>query len=83
MMADVAPEVAEDLKAAADLYERVGQEAGPVYPWGKNWARPDLADPGVRREIAEHVRAAAAKEEEAVQRLEAALRALTEAEGKP
>ncbi len=76
LMAEAAPEAAEDLKAAADLYEQIGKAAGPVYPWGPNWARPDLSDPAVRRTIAGHVRAAAAKDEQAVEGLEAALRKL-------
>ncbi len=75
-MAEAAPEVADDLNAAAELYEKVGQEAGPVYPWGENWKRPDLADPAVRREIARHVRAAAELEAQAVEHLEKALAAL-------
>lgn len=77
MMTDAAPEAAEHLRAAAHLYEQVGQGAGPVYPWGKDWARPDLADPAVRREIAQHIRAAAEKETKAVEQLEAALKVLT------
>jgi hypothetical protein len=72
-MADAAPEAADTLKAAADLYEQVGQEAGPAYPWGPNWSRPDLADPAVRREIAKHIRTAAEKETKAVALLEKAV----------
>ncbi len=72
-MADAAPEAADALKAAADLYEQVGQEAGPVYPWGPNWTKPDLADPAVRREIAKHIRTAAEKETQAVALLEKAV----------
>lgn len=81
MMTDAAPEAAEHLEAAADLYEQVGLEAGPVYPWCKDWARPDLADPAVRREIAKHIRAAGEKEAKAVEELEAALKALEVARG--
>jgi hypothetical protein len=75
-MADAAPEAAKHLTAAADLYDQVGQEGGPVYPWGPNWAKPDLADPTVRHEIAKHVRAARNAEAKAVALLEEALAAM-------
>ncbi len=82
-MAGAAPEAAGTLKAAADLYEQGGQEAGPVYPWGPNWARPDLADPAVRREIAKHIRTAAEKETQAVALLEKAVTAMEAADTRP
>jgi hypothetical protein len=78
-MADAAPEATDILKAAADLYEQVGSEAGPVYPWGPDWAKPDLADPTVRREVAKHIRTAAEKETQAVALLERAVAAIEEA----
>ena len=78
-MADAAPEATDTVKAAADLYEQVGNEAGPVYPWGPNYAKPDLADPTVRREIAKHIRTAAEKETQAVALLEKAVATMEEA----
>jgi len=77
-MARVVPEVAATLNEAAILYDQVGDEAGPIYPWGPNWGRPDIAPAAVRREIACHVRAAAEIEARAVTMLEQALAGLRE-----
>jgi len=86
-MADAVPEVAAELTAAATLYDQVGDVAGQVWKWG-DWQEPaaqqGLADPKTRREFAQHIRQAAANEEEAVGKLEAALQVLTgDAGGKP
>jgi len=79
-MVDAAPEVADELNAAAVLYDQIGDLVGRVWWWG-HWREPaaqqGLADPATRREFADRVREAAAKEEEAVAELEAALTALT------
>jgi hypothetical protein len=75
-MAKAVPEVKNELTAAAALCDQVGDVCGQVWKWG-NWSEPaaqqGLADPKLRREFAAHVRAAAALEEQAVGKLEAAL----------
>ncbi len=77
-MAEAVPEVADELNAAAALYDEVADTG--VWRWGA-WQEPaaqqGLADPAVRREFAQSIRQAAAKEEEAVAELETALTALT------
>ena len=79
-MAEAVPEVADDLSAAAALYDQVGDLAGQVWRW-RDWQEPaaqqGLADPATRREFAAHVREAAAKEAQAVAELETALTVLT------
>jgi len=79
-MAEAVPEVAEELRAAAALYDEVGDYAGKVWRWS-NWAEPaaqqGLAELATRTELAGYVREAGAKEAEAVQELETALTVLT------
>lgn len=79
-MAVQVPEVAAELNAAAKGYDEVGDYAGRVWKWG-HWMDPaalqGLADPKLRREFAAGVRAAAAREAQAVASLEAALRKLS------
>ena len=79
-MAEAVPEVKAELTAAAVLYDQVGDVAGQVWKWS-NWQEPaaqrGLADAKLRREFATHIRGAAAKEAQAVEKLEAALKVLT------
>lgn len=78
-MADAAPEAAEALHAAADLYEQVAAIGPEVWPWGCEdgaGAAKGLSDPQTRRTIAGAVRLAGEKETEAVAHLEAALAAM-------
>jgi hypothetical protein len=74
-MAKEAPEAAEELNAAAALYDQVADQGAKTWPWGNRYADvgPDLADPAARRNIAAAVRIAAEKETEAVGHLEKAL----------
>jgi hypothetical protein len=78
-MADVAPEAAEPLRAAAALYEQVAGEMPGIWRWGYEMG-PEvgqgLLDPGLRRDIARHVRLARDREAQAVDQLELALAAL-------
>lgn len=79
-MAEVAPEAKNDLTAAAALYDEVASYTGKVsksWNWMEPAAQQVLADPKIRREYASPVREAAAREEQAVRRLEAALAILT------
>jgi effector-binding domain-containing protein len=69
-MADAAPEAAETIAAAADLYAQVASEAGPVCPYGSGCPSPNLADPALRAEIIAHIRVAAQKEAKTVGYLE-------------
>ena len=84
LMAERVPEVAADLTAAAALYDEVAAYAGQVWKWG-HWmepaARQGLVDPKLRREFAAQIRAAGAKEAEAVAKLETVLQALGEGAG--
>jgi len=81
-MAKVAPEVADDLTAAATLYDQTADQGGKLWPW-----RPDadadanrgLADPATRRDMAHAVRIAKERETRAVEQLEAAYAKLTAA----
>lgn len=78
-MADVVPDVAQPLNAAASLYDETGDLAGKVWRWG-HWQQPEalkgMSDTSNRREFARHVRAAKEKELRAVEQLESALTAL-------
>jgi hypothetical protein len=80
-MAQVAPEVAEELNAAAARYDQVADQGGKTWPWGERYADvgPDLADPAARRTLAAAVRTAREKEAEAVGHLERALAKLKRA----
>jgi hypothetical protein len=76
-MASVAPEAADYLTAAADLLDRAA--GAGVWPWGSDrcdHAREGLADPELRRTIAGQVREARRNEADAVERIEAAVRAM-------
>ncbi|MFB3820358.1 MAG: hypothetical protein ACE147_22095, partial [Candidatus Methylomirabilales bacterium] len=74
--AAAAPEAAEALNAAAELYTQVAGRGTAVWPWGHSRG-PDtqrgLADRATRREIARQVRLAAQEEARAVGHLEKAL----------
>ena len=75
MMA-VAPEAAVPLTAAAALYDAASALGEKLWPWGYDMgpeAQQGLAVAATRRELAGHIRAAGAKEAEAVEHLEAAL----------
>ena len=77
-MKAAAPEAASHLEDAAALYDEVGDRVTPLWPWPIDphaGAMQALADARIRRELAGHVRAAKAKEAQAVEHLE---RALTE-----
>ena len=78
-LADVAPEATERLSAAAALYDEVAAAGSKVWRW-KHWMQPEahkaMAHAATRREFAKQIRAAAAKESQAVEHLEAALAAL-------
>jgi hypothetical protein len=78
-MAAAVPEVAEELTAAAELYDQAGTIGPALWSW-PNWAAPEairaIADPARRREYARQVRAAADLETKAVGHLAAALQAL-------
>jgi len=72
----VAPEVADDLNAAAALYDETADHVQKLWPWGHDMgqvAQQGLSEANARREFAAHVRAAKAKEAEAVAHLERAL----------
>jgi hypothetical protein len=77
-MAKTAPEAAEELDAAAALYDAVSDLGPKTWPWGDRYADvgPDLVDPAARRAIAAAVRTAREKEAEAVGHLEKARDAL-------
>jgi hypothetical protein len=72
----VPPQAAAHMEEAATLYDRVADLGAPLWPWPidpKAGAMQALADPGTRRGLAAHVRAARALEEEAVACLERAV----------
>jgi hypothetical protein len=72
----VTPQAADHLEAAAALYDQVGDRVTALWPWPIDpgaGAMQALADPRTRRKLAAHVRAARAKEAEAVTHLERAL----------
>ncbi len=75
-MAAVAPEVADELGAAATFYDETAGEMAGIWLWGESMG-PEvgrgLADPAKRHGIAAHVRAAREKEVRAVEQLEKAL----------
>jgi hypothetical protein len=78
-MAKAVPEVAGDLDAAAAYYEEAATFAGKVWRWGPSMGREaqqGLADAQTRRSFAGQIRAAKAKESQAVAHLERALVAL-------
>lgn len=80
-MAKIAPEAADEMKTAADLYDAAADEVGKVWPWKSyDYNDPELLkclpDTNTRREIAKHIRIAKDKEAEAVGHLEKALTAL-------
>ena len=78
-MAEVAPETAAPLTAAAALYDAASEPgAAKLWPWGyldpsDPKAQQGIANPATRREMAGLIRASRAKEAEAVEHLEAAL----------
>lgn len=75
-MTVVAPEAAVPLEAAAACYDEAGDLVTPLWPWPIDpsaGAMQALADPHTRRKLAGYVRAAKAKEVEAVAHLEQAL----------
>ena len=75
-MVRTAPEVAGHLNAAAAFYDQAGGLASTLWPWGgttHHAAQQGLTDEEMRRELAGHVRAARAKEAQAVEHLEHAL----------
>jgi hypothetical protein len=78
-MVEVAPEAADDLLAAATLYDEAAGEMAGIWLWGFDMG-PEVADglvdAGTRRGIARHVRAAGEKEARAVEHLEKALAVL-------
>jgi hypothetical protein len=78
-MTAVAPEAVEHLNAAAALYDQAASFANPLWPWGHTMpggAKKGLADAGLRRELAGHIRAAKTIEAQATAHLEQALAAL-------
>jgi hypothetical protein len=82
---DAAPEAAEELKSAADLYDEVAACGGKIWLWGGDMgadAVKGLGDPDTRHEIARNIRLAGEKEAQAVEHLEQAL-ALIAAAPKP
>ncbi len=75
-MKTFAAKAAAHMEAAAALYDDVGDLVTPLWPWPIDpgaGAMRALADARTRRELAGHVRAARAKEAEAVAHLERAL----------
>jgi len=78
-MAATAPEAAEQLAAAAVLYDAVADQSADMWPWGYSMgedAQQGLADPEARRAFAAKVRVAREKEGQATAYLERALAAL-------
>lgn len=80
-MSGFAPEVADELNAAASFYDKTLEHMGKLWPWASyqyedREVQKSLADPEVRRGIAEGVRAAHREETSAVEHLEAALATL-------
>jgi hypothetical protein len=79
MMKPAAPEAADQLDAAAALYDRVANLGSRVWLWGYDMgpeAAKGLAEPAARLEIARAVREAGALEEQAAEALEGALTVL-------
>jgi len=79
-MVETAPEVADDLQAAAELYAEVGKASG-LWPWlshdyNSEEVQQGLCDRQLRREAAGRVREAAKTEARAVKHVETALTAL-------
>jgi len=80
-MMKLAPEAADELRAAADLYDAAAAEGDRLWPWKScDYNDPELhkamAQPELRKEMARHVRTAREKEMEAVGHLEKALAVL-------
>ena len=75
LMVDAAPEAAEPLQAAADLYDKVADEGKHIWLWGMDNEEimRGLVDPATRRDIARHIRIAGEVEAKAVDWLEKAL----------
>lgn len=74
-MATIAPKVADQINAAAELYDEAGKLDSLVYPWAP-WHEKvftGLADPKNRRDFAHYVRQAKVTETKAVEHLEKAL----------
>jgi len=79
-MAARVPEVSAHLRQAAGLYDETAALGPQVWPWGPGLgpkATKGLSEAGTRHAIAGHIRAAAAKEAQAVAVLEAALKELS------
>ena len=79
-MKAVASQAAARLEDAAALYDQVGDRVTPLWPWPIDpcaGAMQALADARTRRQLAGHVRAAKAKEAQAVEHLERALAELS------
>lgn len=75
--AGVAPEVADELLAAASHFEDTARLMPQVWPWGCKMTEREaqaLADPAARRAFAAGVRAAMETERKGVERIEAALK---------
>ena len=75
-MKAVAPQAAAHLEEAAALYDAVGDLVTPLWPWPIDpgaGAMQAMADAHTRRKLAGHVRAAKAREAQAVAHLEHAL----------
>jgi hypothetical protein len=78
-MADVAPEAADELAAAASLFEQVADTPG-IWLWGHDMGenvQDALVDPATRRGIATQIRVAAKLEAQGVEHIESALGLLT------
>jgi len=79
-MVETAPDVAQSLRSAADLYDELGKCSG-LWPWraysyNDEEVQKGLCDPAFRRGAAERVREAGKTEARAVGHLETALAAL-------
>lgn len=77
-VADAEPGAADQLRSAADLYDQVADLGPSLWFWGGGGptVADALKDPQKRREMAGHVRTAAAAEAQAVEHLEQALEAI-------
>jgi hypothetical protein len=75
-MKGAVPQAADHLEDAAALYDQVGDQVTPLWPWPIDpgaGAMQALADAHTRRTLAGHVRAARDTEAKAVEHLDAAL----------
>lgn len=79
-MAEIVPEVADELNSAADLYDEAADMLPGIWMWDDNMG-PEvghaLRDAGTRSGIANHIRLAREKEEQAVKIITKALCVLT------